>query len=168
MARGNAAPYGHQTAAGKRQADLDERRAEEEPDLGALRLLGAIACSAAGLLTQPMPGRVHAPLFTTPATMRLERSRAYVITALLGLPHQLGTLGSGSLSMLAVNSRAIGRYLTMPSSIARTATCQLGALPSLILLAKQEAAFIAQTLFPSADMIRVLEGRPAMMPHPDQ
>ena len=37
-----------------------------------------------------------------------------------------------------------------------------------ILLAKHEAAFIAQTLFTSADMIRVLEGRPAMMPHPPQ
>jgi hypothetical protein len=36
-----------------------------------------------------------------------------------------------------------------------------------ILLAKHEAAFIAQTLFTSADMIRVLEGRPAMMPHPE-
>ena len=29
-----------------------------------------------------------------------------------------------------------------------------------IMLAKQEAAFIAQTLFTSADMIRILEGRP--------
>ncbi|MGC1575732.1 MAG: hypothetical protein WA813_06330 [Beijerinckiaceae bacterium] len=36
-----------------------------------------------------------------------------------------------------------------------------------IMLAKQEAAFIAQTLFTSADMIRILEGRPAMMPHPE-
>ena len=36
-----------------------------------------------------------------------------------------------------------------------------------ILLAKTEAAFIAQTLFTSADMIRILEGRPAMMPHPE-
>jgi hypothetical protein len=36
-----------------------------------------------------------------------------------------------------------------------------------ILLAKTEAAFICQTLLTSADMIRILEGRPAMMPHPE-
>ncbi|MGC1577610.1 MAG: hypothetical protein WA813_16115 [Beijerinckiaceae bacterium] len=36
-----------------------------------------------------------------------------------------------------------------------------------ILLAKTEAQYICQTLLTSADMIRILEGRPAMMPHPE-